>query len=175
MNPNNYLKNIETNDIRCYPKEDSILFNSKGENFVLSNMYPCKLIYEGRTFHSVEQLYHWMLYSNNEKLRDKIIKFKGICNGFQVKKFCEEHINDIDKDYMLKKYKCLKKCLELKYEQCREFREAIDGSHGKHLVEFAPWDAEYGATWMKEFNAYVGKNACGRLMMDVRAKLSKAA
>lgn len=173
MNPNNYLKNIETNDIRCYSKEDSILFNSKGENFVLSNMYPCKLIYEGRTFHSVEQLYHWMLYSNNEKLRDKIIKFKGICNGFDVKKFCKDYIKERDGDFDSKKYRCLRKCLELKYLQCYEFRKAIDESGSKNLVEYAPWDSEYGTTWLKEYNAYVGKNACGRIMMEVRKQHSK--
>ena len=68
----------------------------------------------------------------------------------------------------------MRKCLEIKYEQCDEFRKVIDSSWGKDLVEDAPWDSEFGAMWHKEHNAYVGKNACGRLMMAVREKLSKA-
>ena len=35
-------------------------------------------------------------------------------------------------------------------------------------------DSEYGAMWQKEHNAYVGKNACDRLMMAVKDKLSNA-
>ena len=52
--------------------------------------------------------------------------------------------------------------------QCAEFRKAIDESGDKNLVEYAPWDNEYGAVWDKGLQAYVGKNACGRYMMKVR-------
>ena len=173
MRIDEYLKNVNEKDVRYYSKEDSILFNSKGDNFVMSNMYPCRLVYEGITFHSVEQLYFWMLYSENKKMQDKILSFNGICNAFDVKKFCKEHINERDKDYELKKYRCLGKCLELKYKQCEEFREAINESADKQLVELAPWDAEFGAMWIKEHNAYVGKNACGRMMMNVRNRYCK--
>ena len=169
-----YLDGIKKEDIRYYMKDSSILFNSKGDNYVLSNMYPCHLVYDSINFQSVEQLFHWMLFSNNNEMKQKILKCKGICNGFQVKKVCGENADKIDDDYESKKYKCLSKCLEIKYKQCDEFRKIIDGSWGKELVEEAPWDAEYGAMWHKEYNAYVGKNACGRLMMAVRDKFSQA-
>ena len=174
MKKNEYLKGIKESEIRFYDKRSSFLCNSKGDNFVLSNMYPCHLVYDGMEFQSVEQLFHWMLFSNNDNMKQKILKCKGICNGFQVKKVCGENADKIDDDYESKKYKCLSKCLEIKYKQCDEFRKIIDGSWGKELVEEAPWDAEYGAMWHKEYNAYVGKNACGRLMMAVRDKFSQA-
>ena len=174
MSKNNYLKGLKESEIRFYGKESSLLFNSKGDNFVLSNMFPCHLNYKGIDFQSVEQMFHWMIYSNNESIKRKILSCKGICNGFNVKRICEENIDKIDSDYDSKKYKCLSKCLEIKYEQCDEFRKIIDASWGKNLVEEAPWDAEYGAMWHKEYNAYVGKNACGRLMMAVRDKFSQA-
>lgn len=169
-----YLEKVKNEDLRFYAKESSILFNSKGNNFVFSNMYPCRLNYEGIEFQSVEQLFYWMLYSNNSEIKKKILKCRGICNGFQVKKLCSENFDKIDNDYEVKKYKCLYKCLEIKYTQCYEFRKVIDESWGKDLVEEAPWDSEYGAMWFNEYNFYVGKNACGRLMMAVREKLSKA-
>lgn len=115
-----------------------------------------------------------MLFSNNDEMKKKILNCKGICNGFQVKKVCGENADKIDDDYDSKKYKSLEKCLEIKYEQFDEFRKIIDSSLGKVLVKDAPWDSEYDAMWQKEHNAYVGKNACGRLMLAVRDKLSKA-
>ena len=87
-------------------------------------------------------MFHWMIYSNNESIKRKILSCKGICNGFNVKRICEENLDKIDSDYDSKKYKCLSKCLEIKYEQCDEFRKIIDASWGKDLVEEAPWDAE---------------------------------
>ncbi len=155
-------------NIRIYKGEDSILFNSKLDNYVLSNMYPCHLTYEGMVFHSAEQLFHWMIFSENKFVREGIMKFKGVCNGFQVKIFCDKHADKIDKDYDSKKYKCLTKCLEIKFLQCFEFRKAVLDSGSKNLVEFAPWDSEYGAKWDSWEEAYIGINACGRCMMMVR-------
>ena len=91
-----YLDGIKKEDIRYYMKDSSILFNSKGDNYVLSNMYPWHLVYNGIEFQSVEQLFHWMLFSNNDDMKKKILKCKGICNGFQVKKVCSENADKID-------------------------------------------------------------------------------
>ena len=92
----------------------------------------------------------------------------GVCNGFQVKNFCTKHADKIDKDYDSKKYKCLTKCLEIKFLQCFEFRKAVLDSVSKNLVEYAPWDSEFGAKWDSWEAAYTGINACGRCMMMVR-------
>ena len=155
-------------NFRIYKEEDSILFNSKLDNYVLSNMYPCKLLYEGKVFHSVEQLFHWMIFSENKFVREEIMQCKGVCNGFQVKNFCTKHADKIDKDYDSKKYKCLTKCLEIKFLQCFEFRKAVLDSGSKNLVEYAPWDSEFGAKWDSWEEAYTGINACGRCMMMIR-------
>ena len=47
---------------REYKIDNSIYFNSKFGEKVLSNMYPCKLTYDGETFNSVEQMFHVLLY-----------------------------------------------------------------------------------------------------------------
>lgn len=78
-----YLDSIKKEDIRYYKKDSSILFNSKGDNFILSNMYPCHLVYDGIDFHSVEQLFHWMLFSKNDEMKNKILKCKGILMVFK--------------------------------------------------------------------------------------------
>ena len=74
------------NNLRKYKKDDCILFNSKLDSYVMSNMYPCRLVYDGKKFQSVEQMFHWMLFSENAERRDEIMKCKGMCNGFLVKK-----------------------------------------------------------------------------------------
>ena len=47
---------------REYKIEDSVYFNSKFGEKVLSNMYPCKLEYDGVVYNSVEQMFHCLLY-----------------------------------------------------------------------------------------------------------------
>ena len=46
---------------REYKIEDSVYFNSKYGERVLSNMYPCKLEYDDVVYNSVEQMFHCLL------------------------------------------------------------------------------------------------------------------
>ena len=81
-----YLDGIKKEDIRYYMKDSSILFNSKGDNFILSNMYPCHLVYDGTEFQSVEQLFHWMLFSNNDDMKKKILNTWGGFGNLMMRK-----------------------------------------------------------------------------------------
>lgn len=46
-----------------------ILFHGlKDDNPVLSNFYPCNIIYEGKVFKSGEHLYHWMKFQEDDPL-----------------------------------------------------------------------------------------------------------
>ena len=156
-------------DLREYRIEDSILFNSKNENCVLSNMYPCKITIKGVEFYSSEQMFHYLLFEGFPKVQEEIMKCKGINNGFEVKKICknyEELIKDMDKKEM---YSCLYQSLKLKYMFCKDFQNAVDNSNKLNLVEYAPWrDTEFGTVYNKQKGVYEGVNVCGRLMMKVR-------
>lgn len=76
---------------REYKIENSVYFNSKYGEKVLSNMYPCKLTYEGKTFNSVEQMFHVLLY---RFLSDKTMQCK---TSFECK--------EVYKTYVLEKRK----------------------------------------------------------------------
>lgn len=165
---------MNKNGYRTYKKNDSLLFNSKNEWCLLSNMYPCKICYEGKIYYSSEQLFHYLIFQYNKEVQEEIMKCKGINNAFEVKKIANKQEDKIDEDYNEKKYIMLEIALEAKAKCCEDFRKCLIASYkeNKNLVEYAPWgDTEFGTVYNRENNVYEGKNACGRIMMKVREKI----
>lgn len=150
-----------------YKIEDCIAFNSYNENFVLSNMYPCKLEYKGNIFYGVDHLYFYLLYYKHWDVQKELLECSGVCANFNAKKIGEANkhlINDIKKE---KRYKLLFKIINLKFEQCQLFREELLKTNGKILVEFAFWgDTEYGCYNKNDW--YIGENITGKLLMQIR-------
>lgn len=180
------LKEERSKDWRCYSLENSVLFNSycRDENMVLSNMYPCKIEYNGLIFSSVDHLYHWLMFDGEGKdlknkdgknVRDLIYKCSGVCSGFEAKRIVKEFVKEggvIPQQNLDKRYNTLKTCHIARAKSSREFRRFLRESVGKDLVEFAWWhDAHYGCVENKETHEYEGINACGRIMMKVRDML----
>lgn len=157
-----------------YKKENSVAFNSYNEHYVLSNMYPCDLIYKGCIFYGVDHLYHFLLFYRNPDIQEKIMKkCKGINANFQAKKIAEENKELIADIKPKQRYNLLKKCIRLKAEQCRIFKEKLKSTCGMRLVEFAWWgDTEFGCTLQD--GKYIGENVTGRLMEEIRDELIKS-
>lgn len=158
--------------MRKYRKEDCLAFNSYNENFVFSNMYPCTIEFNGIKFCGVDHLFHYLLFDGHKEIQDKILKCNGVNGNSQTKNLCkkyeEEILGDIDNKT---KYNILYKCIKLKAEQCELFRKKLIESKDLYLVEWAWWgDKEFGC--VLEYGNFVGKNACGRLMMKVREELN---
>lgn len=162
---------------RSYPLEDCVCFNSyHRDNYVLSNMFPCELEYNGMIFKSVEMMYWWLMFEgegeNRKKIRDKVLRCSGIRNGFDCWKICKSNESDIDDEIWENKWEKLELCLIAKAKCCREFRKKLRESKGKWLVEVAGWDFKAaGAILNKRSGCMEGGNACGRLMMEVREML----
>lgn len=162
---------------RSYPLEECVCFNSYNrDNYVLSNMYPCEIDYEGMRFKSVDMMYWWLMFrgedSRRKRIRDRIIKCGGICNGYKCRKIGLENEDYIDDEFVKNQFKILESCIIAKAKCCREFREKLRESKGKWLVEEAGWDYEKaGAILNSENGCMEGGNACGRLMMEVRDML----
>lgn len=156
-----------------YYKEESVAFNSYNEHYILSNMYPCDLIYKGAIFYGVDHLYHFLLFYRDKEIQDKIMKkCKGINANFQAKKIAEENKDKIEDITPMQRYSLLKKCIRLKAEQCRLFKEKLKSTCGMYLVEFAWWgDTEFGCV-LKD-GKYTGNNVTGRLMEEIRGELVK--
>ena len=65
----------------------------------------------------------------------------------------------------------MKQCLQLKYDQCNEFRAALERSKGKYIVEDqSSFKKSWADTWGVKCQGdyYVGPNLMGRLLMELR-------
>lgn len=154
-----------------YPRENTIAFNSYNEHFILSNMYPCTLYYKDMLFYGVDHLYHYLLFYRNSEVQTKIMKkAKGINANFIAKKIAQENEELIKDITPRQRHNLLKKCIGLKAQQCRQFKEYLTGTGDKNIVEFAWWgDEEYGCI-LKD-NRYIGENVTGRIMEEIRKEI----
>ena len=170
---------------REYKIDNSIFFNSKFGEKVLSNMYPCKLTYKGETFNSVEQMFHVLLY------RDLIDKTMQCKTSFECKEVYKTYVLDkketkgkfeSDEDYekrekqrLMDEYRLIHLCHQVKFQQFKPFRDIIINSGDKDIVEWCYWIYDkridtFGTYRDKEKGLFVGGNICGRSMMEVRRK-----
>lgn len=155
-----------------YKKDECIAFNSYNEHFVLSNMYPCKLQYKDRLFYGVEHLYYYLRFYEHREIQNKIMsKCKGVLANFNVKRIARENKELIDNQTPRQRHTLLEKCIELKANQCKEFREYLCSiPSDKHIVEFAYWgDTEYGC--VLKGDTYEGDNVCGCILEKVKASI----
>lgn len=154
-----------------YSTDNTIAFNSYNEHFILSNMYPCTLLYKGLTFYGVDHLYHYLLFFRNSEVQTKIMKkCKGINANFQAKKISQENEELIKDITPRQRHNLLKKCIQLKAQQCRQFKEYLTGTGDKNIVEFAWWgDSEYGC--ILKNNKYIGENITGKILEEIRKEI----
>ena len=169
--------------VREYKIEDSIFFNSKYGEKVLSNMYPCRLEYGGQVFNSVEQLFYALLY------KELLAKNMACNNAFEVKEMYKTYVmekkasklwgesnEDVkrrDWDRLMLHYRIIHLCHQVKFQQCKQFRDIIINSGEKDIVEWCYWINDksidtFGTYRDEERGSFIGINACGRSMMEVR-------
>ena len=144
---------------------------------VLGNFYQTPLIVKGVEFVSSEQLFQMMKFTDRETLLS-IYHSRGLPLKWAAKKgekdgLCREDWGRIIID-------CMKFCLQIKYDQCEEFRTALNDTKGFRIVE----DQTNGKTskqtgkvkpadsWgvVLTGDKYVGSNLLGRLLMELRDK-----
>ena len=173
---------------REYKIDNSVYFNSKYGERVLSNMYPCKLTYDGKTFNSVEQMFYYLLYNF---LIEKSMQCK---NAFEVKEHYKTYVedkketkgkNESKEEYekrimerLKAQYRIIHKCHQVKFQQFKPFRDIIINSGDKDFVEWCYWIFDkridgFGTYKDDEKGMFVGGNLCGRSMMKVREEFDE--
>lgn len=157
---------VTVDDFRVYDKGNCITFNtSNRDTYILSNFYPCRLSYNGVYFHSTEQLYYYLCTTTKPELQRLIMQQP---NALAVKKL---HIGyeDRDVDWVQNRNGIMRKALQIKFEQCPEYRNYLLSTGNKDILEYAYWwDLYWGAATTKNSDYYVGINALGRLHMELR-------
>lgn len=168
---------------REYKIDNSIYFNSKFGEKVLSNMYPCKLEYNGEVFRSVEEMFHILLYRmliNKTKACKNAFECKELYNTYVMEKKEKKGKIEKDEEYekrqrqrLMDEYRLIHLCHQVKFEQFKPFRDIIINSGDKDIVEWCYWIYDkridtFGTYRDDEKGLFVGGNICGRSMMQVR-------
>ena len=149
-----------------YPVAECLTFNKvAGEWGVFSNFYSTPICVDDVVFKNVEQLYQMMKFRDinalhtihqasgqNIKLQSKHFQRAGLCRD----------------DWGMMIIDSLKFCLQMKYDQCEQFRNMLQKSVGFYIVEDE--SCRKLDTWGAALNGdfYEGSNLMGRLLMELR-------
>lgn len=139
-----------------------------GRDDPLSNMWKSPLFYNGRTFHSVEQCYHFLRAEDLNDLRTANLILRSD-NPFTCKRLARYLSKRPSFDIAL-----MTKLLEAKFNQCCDFKSSLIESVGKALLHSTHTKDTFWCTGLNyddeasHFNSYPGNNVFGRLLSDLR-------
>ncbi|MCO6175483.1 NADAR family protein [Flavobacterium sp. NRK F10] len=161
---------IPEENVRVYNKTNSIIFKKNNESYgELSNMsmdFP--LMINNIKVLNTEALYQACRFPHSIELQEKIIfekspmKVKMISNA--NKKYSREDWEDV-------KLKIMKWCLNVKLSQnFISFGNILDSTKNLNIVENSNSDNYWGAIPNEESSVFIGQNALGRLLMQLRSK-----
>ena len=157
--------------IRKYKKGECITFKStKGHHGSLSNMAPkFPIIINGTRLRTTEALYQALRFPNNPEIQQEIIKY---ASPISAKKYGRTKINKTRSDWNQVRFKVMKFCIEIKLHQNYEmFSQMLLATKDLPIVEYTDKDKVWGASLEGEY--YIGTNALGRLLMELREKVKK--
>ena len=167
------IENIK--EIR-YEKSGVILFNSYSKigTEVLSNLHLCRMQYEGKVFHSSEQLFYWLRLTGYPEHQEALLQCS---TPKETKRMGERFMKKLGlADDIYRDVQLLRLAIRVKYNCCREFKAFLDNHPDIPIVEYAWWgDDEYGCVdetrglkydWTQ--GSVIGKNVCGRIIKGVR-------
>lgn len=160
--------NIPLDNLRTYQASNSIIFKKNNESYGdLSNMsmkYPMEI--SNTKILNTEALYQACRFPHLIDLQSKIIfekspmKVKMISNA--NKKYSRDDWDDV-------KLKIMKWCLNIKLAQnFISFGYIIDSTKDFSIVENSNKDNYWGAIPNNDSSLYIGQNALGRLLMQLR-------
>lgn len=163
----------EYNQEEHYPAEQTIGFTSTAAEWgIFSNFAKTPMMVNGVEFACVEQLYHYIRL-NDEAERAKYLKLipnmglKMKAKAFKKRGVERSDWREIAVDVM-------RFCLNHKYQNSAEFRQALADSGDRYIVEDESNRKKKPDSWGTVLdtstNEYYGKNIMGRLLMELRDK-----
>ena len=156
--------------IETYPVEKCAPFRTVKEKWgIFSNFGNTPIQIEGINFSCVERLFQCLKFEDMVAIKDIYAAQKGQEIKMKAKHWVKEgkerpdwgqHIIDV-----------MKYCLNLKYDQVKDFQTALEQSKGLFIVEDQTTTPRKNAdTWGVKLKGeeYVGPNLMGRLLMELR-------
>jgi ribA/ribD-fused uncharacterized protein len=161
--------------IERYPAAETICIRgTKDEWGILGNFYQTPIVVNGITFDCTERLFHIMKLrpDANEGIKEMMEVKAGMGIKMHVKHLYKAHPEWLHDHWPCMVVDAMKYCLTLKYEQCEAFRNELERSKGKYIVEdeTSRKKGKDADTWgvVLKGNEYVGPNLLGRLLMELR-------
>lgn len=159
---------IPTDSIRTYQASNSIIFKKNNESYGdLSNMsmkYPLEV--NSIKILNTEALYQACRFPHLPDLQTKIILEKSPMKVKMISNASKKYSRD---DWDEVKLKVMKWCLNLKLAQnLISFGHILDSTKDLSIVENSSKDNYWGAIPNDDSTVYVGQNALGRLLMQLR-------
>lgn len=154
---------------REYKKNECVTFKStKGKNGALSNMAPgFPLLIDEQPIKTAEALYQSLRFPCHPEIQKRIIDYPS---PISAKKYGRTHLDKSRPDWNVHRFKIMKFCIELKlFQNMENFSKALLETDDLPIVEYTDKDKVWGAT--DEGDYYVGTNALGRLLMELRENL----
>ncbi len=159
---------IDPKEIRVYNKTNSCIFKKNNDEFGgLSNMatgFPLKV--NGIEIKTSEALYQACRFPYMPEIQHKIIEEKS---PMTVKMISRANLKKSREDWDTVKIKVMKWCISVKLAQnFVKFGALLHQTGLKNIVENSSKDNFWGAIPDKDELVFTGKNALGRLLMDLR-------
>lgn len=154
---------------RTYKQSEVITFSStKGKYGGLSNMAPNLPVFVNEVFFSnTEALYQACRFPLFPDIQEKILVQNSPMTS---KEIARENIHLTRQDWEEVKFDVMRWCLMVKLLQNREvFGGLLKQTIGKPIVEYSRVDKVWAAISAPN-GTLIGKNALGRLLMDIREK-----
>ena len=163
----------EYDGIQSYPADECAVFCSTHEEWgVFSNMASTPIRIDGVEFKSAEHIFQMMKFNDAGYVT-------RIWNGITANDKKSANIKMTAKSYEPEHRRqnwgsmivdALKYAMQQKYEQCEAFRDELERSKGKYIVEMQANPNKKAHTWSAklEGGSWVGSNLTGRLLMELR-------
>lgn len=159
---------LDVSEIRIYSKDNSCIFKKNNDKFGgLSNMsteFPIKI--NDIDIRTTEALYQACRFPHHPEIQQRIINQKS---PMQVKMISNANKNKSREDWDVVRLKIMKWCLRLKLAQnFVSFGSVLNETGLLFIVENSSRDNFWGAIPDEMGDVFTGKNALGRLLMDLR-------
>ena len=152
--------------IQSYPASECVRILKVAQEWgVFSNFGHTPIVVEGVTFDTSERLFQLMKFKDEEPVK----AIFSANNPKMTSKHWEKTHRREDWGKMI--IDAMKFCLTKKYEQSEEFRQELERSKGKNIVEDqTTFPKNYPDAWgvKPREGSYVGPNLLGRLLMELR-------
>jgi len=178
-------RKLYDSQVKEYSADGLILYNSykKDGSEILSNFYQVDILYKGKVYNCVDQLYYYRMFTENcnedVPLSDEVIealmkcksggeiKHNNLVTSFENKltRYWNKRIGK--KEWSYRQWKLIYESIKLKFDCCQEFRDYLIETQDRMIAEDSFWIDTFWGT-VCDGDKYIGVNASGRCLMSIR-------